>query len=70
MEWRGYRPDGAFEDTEHDAEVAVGKMGSKFLVAVFLRVGNSIEVMTIYHTRELEKLVSSKLQRGAWRRVK
>jgi len=64
------RPDEAFEDREHDAEVAVGKVDSKFLVAVFLRVDNNIRVITVYHTRKLEKLVSSKLQRGAWRRVK
>lgn len=64
------RPDEAFEDTEHGAEVAVGKVDGKFLVAVFLRVDNNIKVITVYHTRRLEKLVSSKLQRGAWRRVK
>ena len=64
------RPDEVFEDTEHNAEVAVGKVDSKFLVAVYLRANNSIKVITVYHTRKLEKLVTSKLQRGAWRRVK
>lgn len=64
------RPDEMFEDMEHDAQVAVGKVGSKFLVAVFLRADNNIKIITVYHTGKLERLVSSKLQRGAWRRVK
>ena len=64
------RPDEVFEDTEHNAEVAVGKVDSRYLVAVYLRANNSIKVITVYHTRKFEKLVTSKLQRGAWRRVK
>ena len=64
------RPDELFEDTEHNAEVAVGTVNGKLLVAVYRRLDNSIKVITIYRTRKLDKLVTSKLQRGAWRRVK
>jgi uncharacterized DUF497 family protein len=63
------QPDELFEDRERNSEVAVGKVDSRFVVAVFRRVGDSIKVITVYHTRKLDKLASSKLQRGAWRRV-
>jgi hypothetical protein len=36
------RPDELFEDIEHDAKVAVGKVDSRFLVAVFLRADDDI----------------------------
>ena len=42
------RPDEVFEDKEHDAEVAVGKVDGRFLVAVFLRVDSNIKVITVY----------------------
>jgi len=59
-----------FEDTEHSCEVAVGTIGDKLLVAVYRRVDNNIKVITVYHTRKVDKLVSAKLQRGAWRRIR
>jgi len=61
-------PDELFEDIEHNAGVAVGTAGGIFLVAVFRRVDSGIRVITVYHTRKLDRLVSSKLQRGAWRK--
>ena len=63
-------PDEPFDDIEHNAGVAVGTAGGIFLVAVFRRVDSDIRVITVYHTRKLDKLVSSKLQRGAWRKDK
>jgi hypothetical protein len=39
------RPDEVFEDIEHDAEVAVGKVDGGFLVAVLLRVDSDIRLL-------------------------
>jgi uncharacterized DUF497 family protein len=63
-------PSELFEDTEHRCEVALGTTGDKLLVAVYRRVDNDIKVITVYHTRKLDKLVLAKLQRGAWRRIR
>jgi len=62
-------PTDLFEDTEHNCKVAVGMTNHKLLVAVFRRVDNGIKATTVYHTRKLDKLISAKLQRGAWRRI-
>ena len=59
-----------FEDTEHGCEVSVGRTDGKVLVAVYQKLDKDIKVITVYHTRKLDKLVSAKLQRGAWRRIR
>jgi len=63
-------PTELFEDIEHDCEVSVGTIGDKLLVAVYQKLDKDIKVITVYHTRKLDKLVSAKLQRGAWRRIR
>lgn len=63
-------PTELFEDIEHGCEVSVGTIGDKLIVAVYQKVDKDIKVITVYHTRKLDKLVSAKLQRGAWRRIR
>jgi hypothetical protein len=63
------QPTELFEDTEHGCEVAVGTTRDKLVVAAYRRDDDNIKVITVYHTRKLDKLVSAKLQRGAWRRI-
>ncbi len=60
-------PTELFEDVEQHAKVAVGSIDDRYLVAVYRRAGDDIKVITVYHTRNIAKLVSSKTQRGAWR---
>jgi uncharacterized DUF497 family protein len=63
-------PNELFEDTEHKAKVAVGRLDAMFLFAVYQHVNDDVKVITVYCARKLEKLVTSKVQRGAWRRIR
>ena len=62
-------PAEVYEDTEHNASVAIGSVDGKALVVIYQSVGNAKKVITVYHTLKIEKLVSSKTERGAWRRI-
>ncbi len=62
-------PTEVYEDTEHNASVAIGSVDGKALVVVYQSVGNAKKVITVYHTLKIGKLVSSKTRRGAWRRI-
>lgn len=63
-------PTALFEDTEHDAKVAVRASEGKSLVVVYRAAGDDVKVITVYHTRNPEKLVSSKTERGAWKETR
>jgi uncharacterized DUF497 family protein len=58
-----------FKDSEHEARVAIGPLDGRFLVVVYRTVNGDTRVITVYHTRKLDKLVSSKIQRGVWREL-
>jgi hypothetical protein len=58
-----------YTDVENNAEVAVGPVNARYLVVVYRVANADIKVMTVYHARKLEKLLSSKIRRGAWRKV-
>jgi hypothetical protein len=62
-------PTEAYEDTEHDARVAIGSVDGKALVIIYQSVGDAKKVITVYHTLNIAKLVLSKSKRGAWRRI-
>ncbi len=63
-------PTELFEEIEHGARAAVGTLHGKFLVVVYRTANSDIKVITVYYTRKLEKLVSSNIQRGAWRKIR
>lgn len=62
-------PNELFQDTEHHANVAVGAVDDRYLVAVYRKVDDDIKVIAVYYTRKVDKLVTSKMQRDARRRV-
>jgi hypothetical protein len=62
-------PTALFEDVEHGARVAVRALDEKSLIVVYRAAGDDTKVITVYHTRNLERLVLSKTERGAWRRL-
>jgi hypothetical protein len=57
-----------FVDIENNVKVAVGPMNGRSLVVVYRIVDAEVKVIMVYHTRKLEKLISSKTKRGAWRK--
>jgi hypothetical protein len=50
-----------FVDVEHDAKVAIGPVDDRSVIVVYRMVNADIKVIPVYHTRKLEKLVSSKM---------
>lgn len=63
-------PTEVYEDTEHNANIAIGSVDGKALVVIHQSVGNAKKVITVYHTLNIGKLVLSKTKRGAWRRIR
>lgn len=63
-------PEERYEDTEHDAKVAIGSTDGASLVVIYRVVNTNIKVITFYHARKIEKLISSKTKRSAWRRIR
>jgi uncharacterized DUF497 family protein len=62
-------PTEVYEDTEHNASVAIGSVDGKALVVIYQSVGDAKKVITLYHALNIGKLVISKTKRGAWRRI-
>jgi hypothetical protein len=63
-------PDQLFEDLEHGTMVGVKKAnGNSIIVAYRLEV-DVAKVITLFYTSKLDKLVRSKMVRGAWKKVK
>ncbi len=63
-------PKELFEDVEHDVMIAVKKVDGKSVIVVFREEGDLVKVITLYYTTKFERLVRSKMVRGAWKRVK
>lgn len=59
-----------FEDTEQHSSIAIADSDSRFLIVAYRITGEDIKVITVYHTRKIEKLISSKLQRKTWRKIR
>lgn len=58
-----------YVDVENNAKVAVGPVNGWSLVVIYRTVDADIKVITVYHTRKLERLISSKTKRGAWKEI-
>lgn len=63
-------PTEVYEDTEHNAMVAFGFLDDRTLIVAYQRLGKDMKVITVYNTTKIDKLVSSKTRRGAWRRIR
>ena len=62
-------PTEVYEDTEQNGRVAIGSVDGKALVVIYQSVGKAKNVITVFYTLKVEKLVSSKTRRGAWRKI-
>lgn len=61
-------PESLFDDVESDTRVALKQIRGKYLVAIFVPLDSKARVITVYHATEVDRLISRKLERGAWRR--
>jgi hypothetical protein len=63
-------PDEVYEDTEHGTMVAIKKINDKSIIVVYGNEANVVKVITFYYTTKLDRLIISKMVRGAWKKIK
>ncbi|MEM3641611.1 MAG: DUF4258 domain-containing protein [Candidatus Bathyarchaeia archaeon] len=62
-------PDELYEDIEHKTKIAIKKTNSKLVILAYTKEKETVKVITVYYTK-LDKLLKSKTERGAWKRIK
>jgi hypothetical protein len=63
-------PDQLFEDIEHGTIIAIKKVNGNSIMIAYKLDGDVAKVITLFYTSKLDKLVKSKMARGAWKKVK
>jgi len=63
------RPDEIYEDVENGAMVALRRVDDRSVVVIYRSEGDKVKVITLYYANKIERLVKSKVARGAWRRA-
>lgn len=63
-------PNELYEDVEHGAMIAVKKVDDKSVIIAYREEYGVVKVITVYYTVKFDRLVKSKVVRGAWKRVK
>lgn len=58
-----------YEDIEHGTVVAVKKVNTKSVILVYKMEAKVVKVIALYYTK-LDRLLKTKMVRGAWKRVK
>ena len=63
-------PDDAYEDIEHGTLIAIKKVNGNSIIVAYNVVSDGAKVITLFYTTKLDKLVKTKMVRGAWKKVK
>lgn len=63
-------PDESYEDVEHDVRIVIKKVNRKSVIVAFVEEGDVVKVITLYYTVKFDRLVRSKMVRGAWKKAK
>ena len=50
--------------------IAIKKMNEKSIILAYKKEGRLVKVITLYYTTKLDRLIISKMVRGAWRKTK
>ena len=64
------RPQHVLRNLVKGTYVAIGQVSGRWIVAVFIKRGDLIRVVTAYPTRDAERLIARKVRRGVWRRLR
>jgi hypothetical protein len=59
-------PDFSYEDVESNTLVAVKRHEKRHVVVIFTLKDERVQVVTVYQASDVDRLISRKLQRGAW----
>jgi len=59
-------PSDLFYDVEHETFVAIKPLRDRYLVILCTRKNETLSVVTVYFSTKIDKLIDSKIRRGAW----
>jgi len=63
-------PDSSYEDVEHGTLIAIKKVNGNSIILAYKLENNGAKVITLFYTTKLNKLLKTKTERGAWKKVK
>lgn len=63
-------PDSRFYDKEHETFVALKFVRDRYLVILYTHKNETFRVITVYFSTKIDKLINSKIRRGAWIKIK
>ena len=63
-------PDNVYEDVEHGTFIAIKKVNGNSIILAYKIENKGAKVITLFYTTKLDKLVKTKLARGAWKKQK
>jgi len=62
-------PDELYEDVEHGTMIAIKKVNDRFIILAYREEDEVAKVITLYYTTKFDRLIRSKMVRGAWKRI-
>jgi hypothetical protein len=62
-------PDNKFYDEEHQTFVALKFVRNRYLVILYTHKDETFRVVTLYSSTKIDKLIKSKIRRGAWVKI-
>jgi hypothetical protein len=65
-----HNPEYLFEDIEHETLIGIKKVNGNSIMVAYRMENDVAKVITLFYTSKLDKLVKTKLARGAWKKVK
>jgi len=63
-------PDDIYEDVEHGTLIAIKKVDGNSIILVYKIENDGAKVITLFYTTKCDRLIKSKMARGAWKRTK
>ena len=63
-------PDDLYEDVEHGTLITIKKVNGNSIILAYKMENGGAKVITLFYTTKLDKLVKTKLARGAWKKQK
>ena len=63
-------PDNLYKDVEYETLVAVKKVNNNTIIVAYKMEDDGAKVITLFYTTKLDKLLKTKMARGAWKKQK
>lgn len=64
------KPDNTYEDVEHGTLISIRKVNGNSIILAYRMENKVAKVITLFYTSKLDKLIKTKVARGAWKKVK